>query len=55
MLREAKGEEVNGLRFGPEALGELVELIDNQTISGKIAKEVFQVMLETGVAPGSVR
>ena len=52
VLREAKGEEVNELSFGPESLGELVELIDNQTISGKIAKEVFQAMLESGVAPG---
>ncbi|MBT6176499.1 MAG: Asp-tRNA(Asn)/Glu-tRNA(Gln) amidotransferase subunit GatB [Deltaproteobacteria bacterium] len=52
VLREAKGDEVNQLAFGPQALGELVELIDNQTISGKIAKEVFQAMLETGTAPG---
>ena len=53
VLREAKGEEFNELAFGPEDLGELVELIDNQTISGKIAKEVFQAMLETGTAPGA--
>jgi aspartyl-tRNA(Asn)/glutamyl-tRNA(Gln) amidotransferase subunit B len=52
VLREAKGDEVNQLAFGPQALGELIELIDNQTISGKIAKEVFQAMLETGTAPG---
>lgn len=52
VLREAKGEEVNALAFGPEALAELVGLIDNQVISGKIAKEVFQAMLDTGTSPG---
>ncbi len=34
----------------PEYLGELIKLINNQTISGKIAKEVFNEML---VEPGS--
>ena len=32
-------------------LGELVGLIQDNTISGRIAKEVFEAMFETGKAP----
>ncbi|MBF0622449.1 MAG: Asp-tRNA(Asn)/Glu-tRNA(Gln) amidotransferase subunit GatB [Magnetococcales bacterium] len=35
-------------------LGNLVALIINNTISGKIAKEVFAIMFETGEAPGKI-
>lgn len=41
---------------GPEALGELVGLIEANTISGKIAKDVFAEMLATGKsAPAIVK
>jgi aspartyl-tRNA(Asn)/glutamyl-tRNA(Gln) amidotransferase subunit B len=33
------------------ALGELIDLIADETISGKIAKEVFAAMLDSGLAP----
>lgn len=33
---------------GPEALAELVQLIENQTVSGRIAKDVFADMFKTG-------
>jgi aspartyl-tRNA(Asn)/glutamyl-tRNA(Gln) amidotransferase subunit B len=32
----------------PQNLGNLIELIDNDTISGKIAKDVFDKMVQTG-------
>ncbi len=35
-------------------LGELIDLISNGTISGRIAKDVFEIMLETGDAPGKI-
>ncbi len=35
-------------------LGELVGLISDNTISGKIAKEVFEMMAETSKAPGVI-
>ncbi len=35
-------------------LGELVDLIADGTISGRIAKEVFEHMLESGAAPGTI-
>jgi aspartyl-tRNA(Asn)/glutamyl-tRNA(Gln) amidotransferase subunit B len=38
----------------PEALGDLVKLIDAGTISGKIAKTVFEEMFATGGAPGAI-
>lgn len=34
--------------ISPQQLGELVDLIENKTISGKIAKTVFEEMLESG-------
>jgi aspartyl-tRNA(Asn)/glutamyl-tRNA(Gln) amidotransferase subunit B len=38
----------------PEALGELIGLIEANTISGKIAKDVFAEMFETGKAPKAI-
>ncbi len=35
-------------------LGELVDLISSNVISGRIAKEVFELMLQTGNAPGQI-
>ena len=37
-----------------ENLGALVGLIADNTISGKIAKDVFQFMIETGKAPATI-
>ena len=34
-----------------ENLGRLVELIETNVISGKIAKDVFEIMSESGEAP----
>ncbi len=36
------------------SLGALVDLISNNTISGRIAKEVFEDMLATGKEPGAI-
>jgi aspartyl-tRNA(Asn)/glutamyl-tRNA(Gln) amidotransferase subunit B len=38
----------------PEAMAELVALIDEKTISGKMAKEVFAELVATGRRPGEV-
>ena len=35
-------------------LGELIDLISDGTISGRIAKDVFEIMLETGDSPGKI-
>jgi Asp-tRNA(Asn)/Glu-tRNA(Gln) amidotransferase B subunit len=38
-------------KITPKSLTEMIELINNKTISGKIAKTVFSEMLNTGKAP----
>ncbi len=35
-------------------LGELIDLISSNVISGRIAKEVFEIMLQTGSAPAKI-
>jgi aspartyl-tRNA(Asn)/glutamyl-tRNA(Gln) amidotransferase subunit B len=52
-LRELKNAnlEITQSPLKPESLGEMVKLINNGTISGKIAKEVFEKMLATGKSP----
>lgn len=40
--------------IGPEYLAELVQLIDNQTISSKIAKIVFEEMLSSSLSPSQI-
>ncbi|MDP7038630.1 MAG: Asp-tRNA(Asn)/Glu-tRNA(Gln) amidotransferase subunit GatB [Myxococcota bacterium] len=54
VLRAIKGQPLSALSFSGEDLGTLVSLIDNQTISGKIAKDVFQQMLATGENPEQI-
>jgi glutaminyl-tRNA synthetase len=51
LLRKLKETSIAALPFGPKALAELVSLIDNGTISGKIAKELFADMLKSGGSP----
>ena len=42
------GQALAACQVAPDALGGLVELIEDGTISGKIAKEVFAEMFESG-------
>ncbi|MEL7128973.1 MAG: Asp-tRNA(Asn)/Glu-tRNA(Gln) amidotransferase subunit GatB [Pseudomonadota bacterium] len=46
--------ELSESPISADALGGLVDLISDQTISGKIAKQVFAKMIETGDAPGDI-
>ena len=46
--------EINNFPVPPEDLGELVNLIKEGTISGKIAKEVFPVMLHDKKKPSAI-
>ena len=51
LLREVDADDesaVRGARIRPEQLAGLVKLIDDGTISGKIAKDVFTRMLASG-------
>lgn len=46
-----EGKSIDDLPFIPEYLANLIDLIIDGTISGKIAKDVFAKMWETGKAP----
>ena len=49
VLRELKDEDdISTFPVTPDKLGELLNLIENGTISGKIAKEVFEDMVSSG-------
>jgi len=49
LLREVKEEDdIGTLSVTPERLAELLKLIDDGTISGKIAKDVFAEMISSG-------
>ena len=57
IVRERKLDETLHIRDWPvpaEHLAELVALIDRQTISGKIAKTVFDEMVACGKPPGTI-
>lgn len=49
-----KGLELSQSPVKAEALGALLDLMKDGTINGKIAKDVFAKMLETGDAPGAI-
>ena len=48
------GKTIHNLPFEPQHLASLVDLIINDTISGKIATDVFSKMWETGKAPAQL-
>ncbi len=51
LLRELKGEDIAVCRVAPGQLGALLGMVEEGTISGKIAKTVFSEMMETGKDP----
>ncbi len=56
LLRELKhaDADITACKITAADLGALIRLIDDQTISGKIAKDVFAEMFATGKAPGDI-
>ena len=55
VLRELKDEDdIKSFPITPDNLGELLNLIEDGTISGKIAKEVFGDMLTTGKSANQI-
>jgi len=56
LLRELKNAsiDITECKVSPEGLGSLIRLIDDGTISGKIAKEVFADMFATGKPPEEI-
>lgn len=55
LLREVKGDQtLENIPVRPAYLARLIALIDDQTLSGKLAKTVFEDMLETGEEPDAI-
>ena len=53
-LLNAQGKSIDASPISADQLAELLELIDNGTISGKIAKTVFDEMAGTGRSAGEI-
>jgi aspartyl-tRNA(Asn)/glutamyl-tRNA(Gln) amidotransferase subunit B len=49
-----EGLEISQSPVSATNLGELIKLVENETISGKMAKSVFEEMFATGKAPGVI-
>lgn len=54
VARELKDKEISQLKFTPKQIAELVAMIDNETISSKIAKQVFEEMITLGENPKTI-
>ncbi len=56
LMREIKEDErgIAACPITPEHLAELIALIEKGTLSGKMAKEVFAEMFQTGTAPEAI-
>jgi glutaminyl-tRNA synthetase len=54
LLRELKGQSLASLPVTPGHLVELVSLVDDATISGRIAKDVFSEMIASGDRPAAI-
>jgi aspartyl-tRNA(Asn)/glutamyl-tRNA(Gln) amidotransferase subunit B len=48
------GKEIEESPVSAASLGQLIDLISDNTISGRIAKEVFEAMVETGETAGDI-
>ena len=48
------GQDIKDLKFSPKQLSDMLSMIDKGTISGKIAKDVFRDMFETGKSPEDI-
>ena len=48
------GKDIADSPVGADQLGALIDLIGDDTISGRTAKDVFEIMFETGEAPGKI-
>jgi glutaminyl-tRNA synthetase len=54
VARELKENEISQLKFTPAQIASLVKMVDDETISNKIAKQVFEDMCKTGEEPAKI-
>ncbi|KJS88256.1 MAG: glutamyl-tRNA amidotransferase [Peptococcaceae bacterium BICA1-8] len=53
-LLNAENMEISESKISPEGLAKMLKMIENNTISGKIAKQVFEEMFNTGKDPEAI-
>jgi glutaminyl-tRNA synthetase len=54
VARELKEKDASELKFTPAQIAELVKMIDEEIISNKIAKQVFEEMAQSGENPSRI-
>ena len=54
VARELKNMQVNELKFNAKQISELIEMVNNEIISSKIAKQIFEVMAKSGENPTKI-
>jgi glutaminyl-tRNA synthetase len=54
VARELKDKEISDLKFSASQIANLVKMVDNETISNKIAKQVYEDMVKTGENPTTI-
>ena len=54
LLRELKGDDISSCKVTPTQLATLLLMVEQNTISGKIAKTVFADMMESGKDPETI-
>ena len=54
VARELKQTEISKVKFTPIQIAELVKMVDDEVISSKIAKEVFEDMAKAGINPSKI-
>ncbi len=54
VARELKEKEVTELNFTAKQVAQLVKMVDDKTISSKIAKQVFEEMVKSGENPEKI-
>jgi len=54
VARELKEKEVSDLKFTAAQIAQLVKMVDDGTISSKIAKQVFEEMVKSGENPTQI-
>ena len=54
VARELKENELSSLKFTPQDVAELAKMLDEEKISSKIAKQVFEEMVQSGAKPAKI-
>lgn len=54
LMRELKGEDISTCPVSPQQLASLLQMVEKNTISGKIAKSVFLDMMVSGKNPEDI-